>query len=459
MTASPEVEAPALPRRSAGYFAQRVVYAWELPSIMRKHIYTGAMGNVWASLISGIFFIHFGNAMGMSRFEWGLMGGISSWLLTFQLLSAWLTHRVGRRKPIWFWFAVVDRSLRLVGILAALVLWQEGLAGASVALVSAVCMANFFGAMSSPPWISWLADIIPEERHGAFWGRRSMWIALSIILTVLPAGLLIDRITAEHKVAAMMWVFLAATVIGLLDLVIHGTIPEPAMAMPENGPFLRQIVLPLRDRAFRPWMTFNVCWTFSMTLGGSLSTVFFLDELHIKDNLFGGVMALTALSLFGSLFSSRLSGEMVDQVGVRKMLFWGHVFWATLPAFWIAATPETALFWLAIPSVVGGVSSAAAVNATNKFITRVPPPEHRTMYVAVSSSLGNVAAGIGVLTAGLVLRALGDWRVEVGSRLFGAFHVLFVASFCLRMASTLLLVRRIRQCNGAGPVAADATGG
>lgn len=33
---------------------------------MRKHIYTGAMGNVWAHLISGIFFVYFGNAVGMT---------------------------------------------------------------------------------------------------------------------------------------------------------------------------------------------------------------------------------------------------------------------------------------------------------------------------------------------------------------------------------------------------------
>jgi hypothetical protein len=59
------------------YFARRIVYPTELPSIMRKHIYTGAMGRVWATLISGVLFVFFGEAIGLSPAQFGLMGGIS----------------------------------------------------------------------------------------------------------------------------------------------------------------------------------------------------------------------------------------------------------------------------------------------------------------------------------------------------------------------------------------------
>ena len=97
-----------------------MVFAWERPSIMRRHIYTGAMGNIWAQLISGIFFVYFGTAVGMSEFQWGLMGGISSWVIGAQIVSARIAERTGKRKLIWFRFALTDRLVRLTGIVLAL---------------------------------------------------------------------------------------------------------------------------------------------------------------------------------------------------------------------------------------------------------------------------------------------------------------------------------------------------
>jgi len=51
------------------------------------------------------------------------------------------------------------------------------------------------------------------------------------------------------------------------------------MALPTERHYLRHLLAPLRDRGFRPWLTFSFCWTFAMTLGGSLSLVFFTENL------------------------------------------------------------------------------------------------------------------------------------------------------------------------------------
>jgi len=425
------------------YFARRIVYAWERPSIMRKHIYTGAMGNVWASLISGIFFVYFGTTIGLTRFQWGLMAAISSWLIATQLASAIMTQRTGRRKVIWFWFAVGERSLRLVGILLAFALWHAGWPHAGVVLIVAICLANLFGTMSSPPWLSWLADIIPQEEHGAFWGRRTAWIATTVVTVVIAAGVLADEVPKAYKLQIVVGLFVVATAVGIIDLLIHGTIPEPAMAMPKRSHFWRHVLEPLRDRAFRPWLVFNVAWTFAMTVGGALATIYFLDELHLRNNFLVGVIVVTCIPLLGTLLSGKWSGKLVDRFGTRPVLYWGHLAWASLPAFWFAASPTTALVVLGASSAIAGVACTAAATAANKVITRVPPPEHCPMYTAVSTSLGSVAGGLGALGAGVLLGVLGDWSVTVGGRAFGGFHLLFAISLVLRFASVLLLIPRL----------------
>ena len=427
------------------YFARRVVCPSELPRIMRKHIYTGAMGNIWASLISGIIFVFYGTSIGITRFQWGVMTGLSSWLLATQLVSAHLTERTGRRKVIWFWFAITDRSLRLVGILIAYVLWHAGWPHPGVILITAICVANFVGTMASPPWLSWLADIIPAEQHGTFLGRRSAWIAVSVIAVVSAAAWVVDWTPDGHKVYVAFAVLVFATVVGILDLIIHGTIPEPEMAMPVRNHFWLQMLLPLRDQAFRPWLVFNVAWTFGMSLGGSLVTIYFLDDLGIRNNFLGGTLAFTCLSLVGSLLTGRWSGRMVDRVGIRPVLWVGHLFWASLPVFWLLATPGAALIWIGVPSLIGGIASTAALNAANKLITRVPPAESRATYIAVSTSLASIAAGLGALAAGCLLKGLGDWSIAFAGRSFGAFHLLFALSFALRLASALFLTPRLAQ--------------
>jgi len=427
------------------YFAQRVVFPWELPSIMRKHIYTGMMGSVYFTLITGLFFLDYGNRIGMTPFQWGLMGGISSFLLSTQLLSAYVTRQAGRRKALWFWFAVAGRCTRFAGILLSFLFFLGGWAHASVILVVATCAANLLMAMTIPPWYSWLADIIPEKHHGGFWGRRTWWIHLAIICVIIPAGLIVDRSPEGARFYILMGLFFVALVVGLLDLVIHGTIPEPAMAMTKSRHFVHDVLEPIRDRAFRPWLVFNVCWTFSMTLGGALANVYFLKDLQIELKLMAGVTVLVVLPLVGGLLTARRSGVLVDRAGPRQVLFWGHLLWAFLPLFWIWATPRTALVWLAVSSVVGGSSSAIAVVAANKLITRFPPPGHKVaIYVAVSSCLGSLAGGCGALLAGTVLKVTGDWSVQALGTTLTGFHLLFITSFVLRLASATLLIGRIR---------------
>jgi len=131
----------------------------------------------------------------------------------------------------------------------------------------------------------------------------------------------------------------------------------------------------------------------------------------------------------------------------------GHLFWALLPLFWIWATPETAVVWLGCSSLLGGASSTAAVTAANKLITRFPPPTHRAMYVAVSSCLGSLAGGVGVLLAGTVLKLAGDWSFPALGTAIGGFQLLFLASFCLRLASAAFLIRPIRDPAQTEPAA------
>ena len=416
---------------------------------MRRHIYTGSMGSIWASIISGIFFVYFGNAIGLTRFQWGLMGGISSWVIVAQIFSAKLTARIGRRKLIWFCFAISDRVIRSAGIFLALLLYINDLPGAGTVLIAGICLANLLGTMGAPPWLSWLTDIVPEEEHGRFIGKRAAWISLSTIIAVIPAGLMMDTVADEHKLTLVVALFGFATILGVADILIHGTIPEPP-GFVENvrTSMLKDLIQPMKDRKFRPWLVFNAFWTFSMTLGGALSTLYFVDELNLKNNFLGGIIVLTAFSLLGTLLTGKASGRLIDRHGVKRVLFGSHIVWSILPLFWLLAGPESALLFIGLGSVFGGVSSTAGVNAGEKLMTRMPAPQLRPMYVAVSSTIGNFAGGFGVFLAGILLQVFERSDPILFSGSAAGFKILFLASFGLRLLSALILIPRIKYRGG-----------
>ena len=430
------------------YFARRPINPDELPGIMTKHIYTGAMGNVWAFLVMGIFFTYFGNAIGMTLFDWGVMGGLSCFFLTAELIGARLTRRVGRRKWLWFWFAVMARTLRLAGVIASWWLFTHGHRGAAVTiLILSISLSSLFGALSTPPWMSWLADLIPTARHGRFWARRTWWINVSVIAAVLPAAWLIDRMPADgnFKLNMSVCIFAVGTVVGLADIFIHGTIPEPRMPKPEEkANFREQLLEPLRDKRYRQWLHFVALWTFGMSLGGSMMMIYLVENLGIKDDMLVGTIVVVVLGQLGVLLGSRKYGYLVDRFGVKPVLFWGHIGWAFFPFLWFWATRDNAIYLVGLASFAAGSAANAAVIAANKLITRFPPPGHRVAtYTAISNCVSYVSSGLAWITAGTIGWLVGPGHIDRWGISFCAFHVLFGISFIMRMGVALFLVPRI----------------
>jgi len=409
---------------------------------MRKHIITGAMGTIYFVLVVSMYLVPFGTKIGIQYWQWGMLSAATSFVLVLELLSAYLVSRTGNRRSLWFFTALAGRLVRGLAIAGAFVLL--GFSGSLSRAVFLLLLigASCFEAIADPPWFSWFADIIPQKVHGRFWGRRNAWIAVANLLVVVPIGYAMDRASGDAAMTGLMAVFSFGLLLGMLDVFIHRTIPEPPMAMPPRRRFWHEVKLPLIDPNFRPWLVFNAFWMFSMMLGGSLATVYFMNDLKISSNYTGGSLVLIVLPLMLTVLTGKLLGRMVDTSGVKRTLLWGYALWAVIPLFWIPATPATALFWLGLGAVASGIGPMAGTTASLKLITRQPPTGHVAMYVAVSTCTGALAGGFGPLVGGFVLQALKGASWHVGGLTIIGFHILFIASFLLRSCA-LLAIRHI----------------
>ena len=431
---------PFAPRRED--FNYSIIPSERLPGIMQRHILTGTMGTLYGVLTTGMFLVAFGNAVGVSIEQWGILTAICSFAIALQLISAYWGARVGYRRLIWYVLEFTSRILRGTGLILALVLFLRGDSFlAPIVMILFLSLGSFFAAAASPVWFSWLADIIPEKIHGSFMGRRDMWISLGTVAVVVPCSYFLDRAPADFKVPALAVVFCVGLVLGIVDMAMHRTIPEPPVARKTSGAFREQIVAPLVNPDYRFWLFFTIVWSFATFLGGALAVVYFLDNLGIRNNYLGGAIALIAVPYVGTMLTSRWTGILIDRIGVKRVLIASHLCWAILPVFWILATPATALFWLAVSSALGGAGCSAAGNAANKYMLRVPPRSQRAMYLAVTACLNNVAGGIASLIAGYFLAGFAGRQWMLFGRDWVPFDLLFLISFILRLASWSLLFR------------------
>jgi hypothetical protein len=434
----------------SGYFAQRSVRSGELPSIMRKHIFTGTLGSVWGNLVTGIIYVYFGNAVGMTQFQWGLLGGITSWVVVMQPLGAIIGERASSRKLVWVWSALSDRVVRMLGVIGAYLLYRAGFHGAYLVFMACICLACVPGNLANGPWYGWLATIIPPEVQGSFWGRRDSWISLVVILVALPSGLVMDLMPEGGKLETAMIVLVAASLVGFIDIVIHGTIPEPPHARSGSRLSLSGMLSPLKDRRFRPWLVFATCWNFSVALAGTLAPLYFMSNLGFKDNLLVGMISTLIISLAGTFIAGRKVGRMVDRYGTKRMLMLSHFFWAFIPLIWLFATPATAFVFVGAASLIGGVFINAAGNASIKLVTRFSASEESGMYMAVSTTVSSFAAGLGSVVAGAFLGLAGSWSFPVLGLVVSAFPLLFVVSGALRFIVIFTCIPRIK-ATGARP--------
>jgi hypothetical protein len=427
-----------------GYFARRPVRPGELPAIMRRHIFTGCLGSAWNNLITGIIYVYFGNAVGMTQLQWGILNGVAAWVVVAQPLGAIVGERAGSRKLVWFWSAFGDRLTRLLAVIGAYLLYRAGHPWAYLVFMAGICLGCVPGNFANGPWYGWLTTIIPQEVQGSFWGRRDSWIALAVIAVVLPSGLVMDLVPAGSKLETAALILAAASAVGFLDVLIHGTIPEPPVEARGDRTSLAEALTPLRDRRFRPWLTFVVLWNFVVALAGSLATLYFMANLGFRDNLLAGMLATSIANLAGMFVGGRTIGRMVDRYGTKRTLFMSHFFWAFIPLIWCFATPASALFVVGTASFIGGVFINAAANASIKLVTRFTTPERSGMYMAVSTTASSVAAGLGSIAAGAFLQALGGWSFTVLGLVVSAFPLLFVLSGALRFVVVFVCIPRVR---------------
>ena len=396
-------------------------------------------GVVWMSCTTGEQVRIFAKMIGFNDFAFGLMGALP-FLATFgQLNMAVLIERTGRRKMPFLSLALVHRLL-WVGV--AVVPLLMGPSVAAVAVMLAIFgMSSFLGAMSSPPWMTWMGDLIPRRIRGRYFARRAQFSQVIQIIVVIALSLLVDYVMDKNlpqTIAAqpmLLWtvcgILTVGAVFGMLDIwtfrkvrevvppsrlvnrpaVFTVTVPRPRWPwqlprywLTAGGQAVDQLLLrPLRDPVFRNYVCYGATITFTMTASGWYFWRLSSETLH-----FSALGTNTLFMVIGPLagtVTAGMWGRMQDVWGRRPVLIVATVgaSISTLP--WLFANPHTPNpLWLidGVNQVVGWMGGLVGAHGWQLLTPQMPVGSY--MLAVIGCIIGGVSwTGVGLAQTGVVL--------------------------------------------------------
>ena len=179
-----EISAPELRGASLRRALGLVTLAW-------------VFGSVWQTATSGAPLTLFATSLHASPFQFGLLTALPFIASLVSMPASLWTERTGLRKPIFLWGTYPNRLLWFpIALVPMYIVFRMGAGGYALAMglfLVLMFLMHSSGAVGSPAWTSWMADVVPERLRGKYFSRRRQWgIASAIPACSLQAGCSID---------------------------------------------------------------------------------------------------------------------------------------------------------------------------------------------------------------------------------------------------------------------------
>ena len=370
-----------------------------LSHLVRDGVYAQALG----ALTGGVLLVGYGLALGASNLVIGLLAAIPFFAQLTQLPGILLVERLRARRMISVFCAALSRLLLIP---LAFLPWLDSPGLGLSLLVAGIAASSALGAMAGCSWNSWMHDLIPEHRLGLFFANRLFYATAFTLLTGIGAGIFIDvwaQFHPDFPVHAYTVLFLLGTLAGAASIMHLTRVPEPRMAPPARTIHLgRMLAEPFHDTNFRRLIWFLGSWQFATNLAAPFFTVYLIAQLGYDMKF---VLLMTVISQFANMLTLRKWGELSDRFSNKAVLrLCAPLFLLCIFAWTLVSLPERSAYTtalLVLLHVVMGCAVAGVTLAGGNIGLKLAPRGRGTAYLAASSIVNAVAAGIAPIIGGL----------------------------------------------------------
>ena len=405
-------------------FDPRPIEDGELPWIRVRHIWTGTMGNAYATFLgpTGVYFTFFCFASGMSKYQLGIMSAMLSLTVIAQMFSWVFEKRFGNRKYPWYIFSVASR---LCFVPIVLSFW---IPLGPVSIIALCCISSVLSNLAAPSWQSWLYDMIPQSQLPHFMSRRQAVIHFVLMALAVFAAMAMEGADDERKMAVVRWVFAFGLALGIIDLVFHVRIPEPAAKQegPRRTDFIRTVLKPLSSRRFRLWVMAMSLWALGTNISGPFCIPYMMKDLGYEARFVALTLITICLYRVSGFASLLFCGRAVKAAGSAGVLAISYGVWALIPAIYMLSGWWWPDLFMIAAWFMAGIGVNCAIVAGDVMVSgltangSLDSGENRSTYLAALTICTAACNALGTLAGSLIVKYFTIWHtfpVSLAARL------------------------------------------
>jgi MFS family permease len=362
----------------------------------------GLAAEAMTTLTSGAFLVAMALLLGANNFQIGLLAGLPTFTNLFQLLSIWLVRRFNNRRAIAVLCGILARVPLL--IIGSIALFAPNASSIQL-IIFFLFFYQFFGSIAGPSWNSWVKDLVPENRMGAYFSRRGSYTQTLNVVMSFAVALMVDYIKKrypQYELATYATMFIAGGCIGLFGEFILSLAPEPQAYMAKENIF-RLLKRPLQDRNFRNLLIFNSAWVFALNIATPFFTVFMLKSMGLSLSY---IIGLSIVSQLCSILTIRIWGIFADRYSNKTIISIAAPLYITCIIAWCFVGIYSQLYanlilLVAIHIVTGASTSGINLSMTNIGL-KLAPREDAVVYLSAKNIITAFFSSIAPLIGGFL---------------------------------------------------------
>lgn len=395
-------------------------------------VWEGAHANVFIVMTGGAFLTGMAILFGANDFVLGALAAVPFALQSAQLLSPYLFTDPGRTK------ARIARTLAISRFLWLAIIPLLLLSGTwrLYVLIGIEAVSSLLTMISSPAWLSWMAEVVPQRIRGRFFSRRNAAVAATTVTGTVIGSLILDWSRLhDNEAFGFVAILLIAALGGLLAWRAMNRITDVHPKAKVTTARKIDALAPVRDSGFRKVLAIFALWNIAI----GLSAGFFAPHmlLNLKMSFFQ-VGLYTCSTALVAVVSSRAWGVFIDRFGSKPVLNVCAFGISLIPIIWLF--PQEGSLWILVPETVySGLLWAGFNLAAFTLPLDRSTSANRTVYLSVFAAVTGLAFFTASIIAGYTAEIFSDWSQTLIGITLVNYHILFIGSAVVRLLTAGLM--------------------
>jgi MFS family permease len=378
----------------------------------RKNLFIATIEGIPAtfafSLLNAPFLTGYLLLLGANSFEIGLVLALPTLLNLIQIPAAyWLQQTENRRR----WFILSATLHRIFWTLTGAVPFLIGENYYFGLYFLFYLLAFSSNAIGSMIWTSLIADMVPKQVRGQYFGFRNM-----LNMAVNSAGLFLGGYLLQ-QIPGLDGYHILFVIAGIAAALNIGTLflyPNMPFERSESVSIAKMVKKPLENKLFTRSMTFISLWQFLQTLVVPLFSYIMLSVMGLGEFL---VSMLTIVQTIAMMISFYIWGRLNTRMSARYLLMFTFPIIAAACLLWSATLILPTVLVLVLIHILLGIGLGGNQMLVFNFLIGDFPSADRPMYIAVFSAITGVAAFLGPTVGGYIfdlIREKPQWIQVMG---------------------------------------------